>query len=491
MRINTNASAIFSQRNLVKNAAMQAKTLEKLSSGLKINRGADAPAQLQISEHLRAQTVGLKQSIDNSEMAISLMQTGEAALDEVSRALVKVRQLAIHAANEAVNDETMLQADQQELNHIVSSINRIARNTQYGKNNLLDGSGAGNGVTTGENLAFVGAGTTGISSGLHGYDIDIARAATRTTHTGTVALNQATIDAGEQISLSENGLIVDFKTKAGSTVEQTLNQLENDIISAGLNLELVRPDTSVGANGVYRNAPQTLTLRHKEFGSDHSFQVASNTAGLLSSAADVSQKVKNGLDVAGEIAGEEANGKGQVLTGAGGFGSKTEGVSIRYDGLTAPPPGQRAGTLTFTQKSLKFQVGGNSNQVAKVSLKSVKAHNLGNGVANDSGFRSLAGVSFLTSKGARDSLGIIDKAIKEVAASRGFMGAFQKNDLESNLNYLRTAHESVINSESVIRDADMAEEMTKVTRDKIMLESNTAMLAQANQSTMSILKLLG
>ena len=491
MRINTNASAIFAQRNLVKNAAMQAKTLEKLSSGLKINRGADAPAQLQISEHLRAQTVGLKQSIDNSEMAISLMQTGEAALDEVSRALVKVRQLAIHAANEAVNDETMLQADQQELNHIVSSINRIARNTQYGKNNLLDGSGAGNGVTTGENLAFVGAGTTGISSGLYGYGIDIARAATRTTHTGTVALTQAIIDAGEQISLSENGLIVDFKTKKGSTVEQTLNQLENAIISAGLNIELVRPERAPGANGAYKNAPQMVTLRHKEFGSDHSFQVASNTAGLLSAVADVSQKVKNGLDVAGEIAGEEANGKGQVLTGAGGFGSKTEGVSIRYDGLTAPPPGQQAGTLTFTQKSLKFQVGGNSNQVAKVSLKSVKAHNLGNGVANDSGFRSLAGVSFLTSKGARDSIGIIDKAIKEVAASRGFMGAFQRNDLESNLNYLRTAHESVINSESVIRDADMAEEMTKVTRDKIMLESNTAMLAQANQSTMSILKLLG
>ena len=112
-------------------------------------------------------------------------------------------------------------------------------------------------------------------------------------------------------------------------------------------------------------------------------------------------------------------------------------------------------------------------------------------MANDSGFRSFADISFLTSKGARDSLGIIDKAIKEVASSRGFMGAFQKNDLQSNLNYLRTAHESVVNSESVIRDADMAEEMTKVTRDKIMLESNTAMLAQANQSTMSILKLLG
>ena len=138
-----------------------------------------------------------------------------------------------------------------------------------------------------------------------------------------------------------------------------------------------------------------------------------------------------------------------------------------------------------------FQVGANANQTTKVSLKSAKAHNLGNGVANDSGYRSFADVSLLTSKGAQDSLDVIDKAIKEVASSRGFMGAFQKNTLESNLNYLRIAHENVLNSESVIRDADMAEEMTNFTRNQILMESSTAMLAQANQSPMSILKLLG
>ena len=150
MRINTNASAIFAQRHLFANNAAQSKTLERLSSGLKINRGADAPAQLQISEHMRAQTVGLKQSIDNSEMAVSLMQTAEAALDEVSRSIVKARQLAISSANEAVNDESMLLANQQEFDQIVAQINRIAKNAQYGKNNLLDGSGSGNGVTTGK-----------------------------------------------------------------------------------------------------------------------------------------------------------------------------------------------------------------------------------------------------------------------------------------------------------------------------------------------------
>ena len=487
MRINTNASAIFAHRNLLRNTATQTKTLERLSSGLKINRGADAPAQLQISENLRAQTVGLKQSIDNSEMAISLMQTGEAALDEVSRSLVKARQLAIHAANEAVNDDTMLEADQQELDQIIGSINRIAKNTQYGKNYLLDGSGSGNGVTTGANLTFVGAETTGVSSGVNGYDIDITRAAARSKVSGTVALTQEIINAGEQITIVESGRAVDFRTVAGTSVEQTLNQLSNAINAAGINVELVRPDSSVTSN----NAPQMLTIRHTKYGSEPMFQVSSNTGGLLSKVANVAERVKNGADIVGEIAGEEAVGKGQLLTGAGGFGSKAEGISVRYSGENTPPMGQRAGTITFTQNSLTFQIGGNANQTARVSFKSVKSNKLGNGVTNDSGFRSFADIQLLDAKGAQDSLQIIDKAIKEVAANRGYMGAFQRNTLESNLNYLRIAHENVMNSESVIRDADMAQEMTKFTRNQIMMESSTAMLAQANQMPKSILKLLG
>ena len=487
MRINTNASAIFAHRNLLRNTATQTKTLERLSSGLKINRGADAPAQLQISENLRAQTVGLKQSIDNSEMAISLMQTGEAALDEVSRSLVKARQLAIHAANEAVNDDTILEADQQELDQIIGSINRIAKNTQYGKNYLLDGSGSGNGVTTGANLTFVGAETTGVSSGVNGYDIDITRAAARSKVSGTVALTQEIINAGEQITIVESGRAVDFRTVAGTSVEQTLNQLSNAINAAGINVELVRPDSSVTSN----NAPQMLTIRHTKYGSEPMFQVSSNTGGLLSKVANVAERVKNGADIVGEIAGEEAVGKGQLLTGAGGFGSKAEGISVRYSGENTPPMGQRAGTITFTQNSLTFQIGGNANQTARVSFKSVKSNKLGNGVTNGSGFRSFADIQLLDAKGAQDSLQIIDKAIKEVAANRGYMGAFQRNTLESNLNYLRIAHENVMNSESVIRDADMAQEMTKFTRNQIMMESSTAMLAQANQMPKSILKLLG
>ena len=298
MRIKTNASAIFAHRNLLSNNATQTKTLEKLSSGLKINRGADSPAQLQISEHLRSQTAGVKQAIDNSEMAISLMQTGEAALDEVSLSLVRARQLAIHAANEAANDEKMLEADQQEFDQIVSSINRISKNTQYGQKFLLDGSGAGNGVTTGKNLSFVSADVTGRSSGVYGYDIDIKQAATRSTHTGTVALTQQIIDAEEQITITESGRKVNFRTTAGTNIEQTMNQLSNAMKEAGVNVDLIRPTGDAAS----RNAPQTLTFRHKKYGSEHFFQVASNTSGLLSKTGDVSEKVQTGLDVVGEIA---------------------------------------------------------------------------------------------------------------------------------------------------------------------------------------------
>jgi len=486
MRINTNASAINAHRNLLKNQSLQSKTLEKLSSGLKINRGADSPAQLQISEALRAQTAGVKQAIDNSEMAISLMQTGEAALDEVSLSLVRARQLAIHAANEAVNDEMMLEADQQEFDQIVASINRISKNTQYGNNFLLDGSGAGNGVTTGKNLSFVNADVTGRSSGVYGYDIDIKQAATRSTHTGTAALTQQIIDAEEQITITESGRKVNFRTIAGTNIEQTMNQLSNAMKEAGVNVELVTPKGDAAS----RNAPQTLTLRHTKYGSEPFFQVSSNTAGLFSKVANVSERVKNGLDIAGEIAKEGAQGRGQVLTGKGGFGSKAEGIAIRYTGENAPPAGQRAGTLTFTQNSLSFQIGSNSNQTTRVSFKSSKAQNLGNNVDNGSGFRSFADINLMTAPGARDSIDIIDKAINDVAANRGYMGAFQKNTLQSNLNFLRNSFEQVTSSQSVIRDADMAEEMAKFTRHNIMMDSSTAMLAQANQTPTSILKLL-
>ena len=226
MRINVNTSAVNTHRIMTENSQRQDKNLERLASGLKINRGADGPAQLQVSERLRAQSAGLGQAIDNSENAISVLQTAEAALDEVSRALVNARQLAVHAANEGANDEFMLEADEFEFRNIVDQVNRIAANTQYGKNYLLDGSRAGNGVTTGANLDFVDATEEATSSGLGGYDVTIKTAAKRSELSGTTQLTQSIIDSGEQITISEGGRTVNFRTVKGANVEQNLNELD-------------------------------------------------------------------------------------------------------------------------------------------------------------------------------------------------------------------------------------------------------------------------
>ncbi|MGA1437166.1 MAG: flagellin [Ilumatobacteraceae bacterium] len=261
-----------------------------------------------------------------------------------------------------------------------------------------------------------------------------------------------------------------------------MNDLEEAIRDAGLDIDMVRPDPSITDN----YAPQILRLRHKEYGSEHTFTVASNTAGLLSQQGDVSDLIANGVDIVGTINGEAATGRGQMLTGGPGS-NNVEGIKLRYTGEAVG----RVGTLTYSQNSLRFQIGGNAGHTTGISMKSVRASQLGNAVDNESGFRSVNEIKVLTASQAQDSIRVIDRAIEEVAASRGAMGAFQKNNLESNLNYLRIAHENVMNAESVIRDSDMAEEMAKFTRNQIMVQSSMAMLAQAHQSQMNVLKLLG
>ena len=126
-----------------------------------------------------------------------------------------------------------------------------------------------------------------------------------------------------------------------------------------------------------------------------------------------------------------------------------------------------------------------------ISLRSTHSWDLGKAVSNESGFNSLKDVNVLQADKATDSIRVIDKAIEQVSVARGEMGAFQKNNLESNLGYLRIAHENVMSSESTIRDADIAEEMAAFTRNQIMVESSTAMLAQANQNPRSVMNLLG
>ena len=149
------------------------------------------------------------------------------------------------------------------------------------------------------------------------------------------------------------------------------------------------------------------------------------------------------------------------------------------------------GYAHLAQNSLEYQVGANYRQTVAFSLDDLRSENMATGVENESDYRSLADLDVTTSVGAQDAINMIDDAIEQVSELRANMGSFQKNALESNLRNLRVASENLTQAESVLRDSDMAAEMSEFTKNQILLASGTAMSAQANQIPKSVLQLLG
>jgi flagellin len=481
LRINHNTASMNAQRNLEVNDHNLMRSLERLSSGLKVNRAADGAATLIISEQMRAQISGIQQAVDNSQQAIGMIQTTESALTEVNNLMVKIRQLGVHAANEGANDRVMLQADQFEIDNALDTIDQITFNTQFGLKRMLDGSQGANGAANGKGLDFLGASPKTHSSPVQGYSVKVQRLGTQATLTGSTSLTQEIIDKGEELTIAESGRTVQFRTRKGETVQQAVGRLKNEVAQFGLDLR-------VELDG------DRLKITHNKFGSDYSFQVASTTAGVLSDAAGIMQDGKKGMDIQGTIGGQVAHGRGQVLSGA--EGTAVEGLVVRYTGdvltdANASDDAKSAGRVSVYQHSLVFQVGGNVGQSVAVSLNSTNTRTLGRGVANASGFGSLRDVNVLDSTKAQDTMRLVDVAIDEVTRTRAQLGAFQKNTLESQMQQLRITAENLTSAESTIRDADMAQEIADYTKNSILVQSSMAMLAQANHSSKAVLTLIG
>jgi len=549
MRINHNIPALNALRNLKQTDDDMSKSLERLSSGLRVNRASDGPATLVISEQMRGQIASIQQAILNSEASISMVQTAEAAMTEVNNLLISIRQLAIHAANEGANDEKMLQADQAEIENALDTIDRIARTSQFGTRTLLDGSNGANGIAVGDGLSFVAAEPITQSSPADGYPIDITQAATRSRQMGERAITIDDLIEGFEIILSEGGKNVkwamsnpddssavrtmkDRLESPGSQADTTrvvgdirtiiAQKLQEKVDDAGLNLRVFVDRES-----------QRLIVEHREFGSEHEVFTSTSREGVLGHEAGRIESAPRGRDVEGMINGKIGFGKGNLLSGPAN--TEVEGLVIEFkptrevierihrsdprntqienfvfsDPNTTPISRREAGEwvvyagetpadtsearegfVHVTQNSLAFQVGPTRGQQVKVSLIDAKTDRLSMNVPNLSGFDSLREVDVTSAQGAQDTLLMVDDAISQISQVRANLGAFQKNTLQSNANSMRIAHENLTNAESSLRDADMAEEMSHFTRNQVMLASGTAMLAQANQSPQAVLQLL-
>jgi len=238
LRINHNISSINGHRQLLKNEGMMAKSLERLSSGLRINRAADDAAGLVISEQMRAQISGLKQGINNSETAISMVQTSEGALDEVNTLLTKARELTLHAANEGANDVNQLSADQTELDNVIQSITRISDVTQFGTKKMLDGSLNGT-KDLAASIAHVKVGNLannpGINAGLMSLNVTAATKESMTLKGGSssdsyifsagvtgTTLGSASVNSGVSVSLKLDNLKTVALVTTGSMTATSL-----------------------------------------------------------------------------------------------------------------------------------------------------------------------------------------------------------------------------------------------------------------------------
>lgn len=493
-----NVGALNAQQNLNRSTTSLNKSLERLSSGLKINRGADGPAGLVISEKQRAQIAGLKQAIQNSEKATSMVQTAEGALNEINSLLVKVRGLALDSANAGVNDSDTLAANQAEITNALSTIDRIAQNTQFGTKKLLDG-------TAGINATSTNTFVTNLN-------------ASSSTTVGNFAI--ASVDQAGQKGQIDTSLNVAAASVLSNTDNLsgdetlTFNGTTQVNLTSGMTNTQVRDTINAASNetGVVATLKATtgeVVLSSKNFGENYT--VASDVANTVANSTGIGTTTVD-TNTAPGGAGNLVSKQGQNLivdlTGPGGTtlnnvaatGNVIQGSTGAFDGLTftvaadtadnAQTASVTGATIGVADGTLTFQIGANAGQTASLSIGKSSSDALGSNVAGNQ-FTSLSQIDITSVAGAQDALAVIDVAIDEVTNQRGTLGAFQGNTLESTANNLRATLENTTAAESVIRDTDFAEEIGNFTKQQVMVQAGTTVLSNANQTSQLVLSLLG
>lgn len=460
-----NVNALNAFRHLNKADQMYGKSLQKLSSGLRINNAFDDPAGLVISEKLRAQIKGLNQATLNTQDALSMIQTAEGALNEQANLLNQIRALALHAANTGVVDADSIAADQAQVDEAVASIDRIASQTTFAGKKLLDGTSGNKGIVVLTNiLSSVVVGNTA-PSGTNNVNVVLTTAATRALLAGNV--DRSTAVSGNHI-VNVNG--VNITITDGSNQATVINTLNSAF--GGNSLDLVAV-----ANG------NNIDIRHNKYGSD--FKVSLVDGDNILNSADTASAT--GTNSVGTINGEAATGKGLDLTA--NTGTAYAGTKITFQASATAATYNSA--FQVVQGQLKFQVGANASDSVATSIGDLRANQLGVSAGGASGLNSIktGGANSLATNPTQ-ALAVIDAAIADVSNARARLGSLGSYVLETQLNSISIAVENIQASESRIRDVDMAAETTSLTKHQILLQAATAMLAQANAAPQNVLRLL-
>ena len=489
LRINTNVTALGALRNLDNTNSGMAGSISRLSSGLRIVTAADDPAGLVISEGMRAQMKGLTQAYSNSQNAINMSKTAEGAMEEVQSLLSDMRALAVQSANSATVDSAQLRANQDQIASSISSIDRIATTTQWGNKRLLDGTaGVRSSITDTADVDSAVFGSTFNGMTIASGPLTIQRTAAAAQESLTA--NQTFASAASVVT-GGSFVINGYSFTANGTTD-TVQDMVNAINGQSSN-------TGVSATVVASGSNVSLKLTANEYGANYKVDLV-DTTGVFSTTPHPSPTVAGADAVAtvtASVLDRNGNPTTTTATFTGGGGNKANGltladpdgnkISLTATGNAASALGTAKTIGAIATGDVQFQIGAMAGQSVSFSMPDIRAKNLGTNAVP--GF-SLADIDLTSTAGATRAMQIIDDAITSLSETRGKLGSFQKNVLESNARSLQVANENVTAAESTIRDADLATEMTTYTKYQILQQSGTAVLAQANQLPTQVLKLL-
>ncbi len=518
LRINNNIEAQDTFRQLTIASNMFSQSMQRLSSGKRINSAADDAAGYAISQKLHAQSTGLTQAQSNAQDGISLVQTAGGGLQTTQDLLQRLRQLAVQSANDT-NTTSDRQALQAEADQISQEITQIASTTQFNTKNLLDGSmGSSASVVTTTIAGTPATPTTAgaLKSGTYSFTATGGQVAfTGTTLNQGVGTGTASTAAGTYLSDGTNSIgasggasalaagsysftingpkgnaTINFTVGATATSGDTYQTILNSINAAS-------NQTGVTAvfNGGAANAG--IQLQSAVAGSSQNFTVSASAnnvfvaLGMSTTATTLALNTTAGVTAGtnGSLTVKDSAGNTVInnLTGNGNtFLDAATGFSwdLSKDASFNAQAGA-TGSLSVSNTGLTLQVGANANQNISVAVNDMRALALG-----IQGATSNQALDITTQTNANNAISVIDNAIQTVSAQASQLGSVQ-NRLQSAMNNLAIQQENMQAAYSSITDVNMAQETTNLATAQILQQSSMAMLAQANQAPMGVLKLLG
>lgn len=580
-----NISAISALRNLNATNNRLNKSLERLSSGLRINRAADDAAGLSVSEKMRAQIGGIDQASSNASDGISMIQTAEGVLDTVHSTLQRMRTLTLQASNDSYTtaDRKYIQ---QEINELIDEIDRIANYTEFNTKKLLNGDAVGYASSVRNDVLT--ADIVGSKVANADYSITVLKAGTASNVHGTIGLQSSdtmstlSISDGSELHIKVDGHTKIITIDSNDTLQDVVNAINSSHagVVAGirtynnknyLTMTAVHsgsrfnisfgsdPDGVASKLGLYGGDSNTATSNISAVSGDSHVRFTSGTDTIISITNITNQSVfptDIGYGVSlGVFRSDSDIFTEKELNNPVNFGTWTPDSSsaskltssellkglvlyidedldyayydnaeyadrINYHTAATPNAEEVVGNSSQTSNNISstistrlvirdnrqiYQIGANTDQTLIASFGNISASSLGLVTKLNAGGYTYDGKSKLangattgdwtlnisveTIDSAQKSLDIIDRAIDKVSTLRSRLGAYQ-NSLEKSVDYLGIAYENQVASESRIRDVDMAKEMTNFTKQQILMQSGTAMLAQANVKPEIALQLL-